>query len=138
MTQVAPAGGTIPSTAGTVRQPPFPVASLPFVDLLARLIGLPGLVSGGTALSAGVGLLPFRIPRGGIASGASGTALAYDPIVQTAAARHSLAPDLVRSVIRVESGFNPLAVSSAGAQGLMQLMPGTARGLGGPELLRSG
>jgi hypothetical protein len=47
-----------------------------------------------------------------------------------AARRHSLDPDLVRAVVAVESGFRPDAVSPKGAQGLMQLMPYTARALG--------
>jgi soluble lytic murein transglycosylase-like protein len=47
-------------------------------------------------------------------------------IVDQHAARHSLSPDLVRAVIRVESGWNPRAQSAKGAQGLMQLMPATA------------
>ena len=47
-----------------------------------------------------------------------------------AARRHGLDPDLVVAVAAVESGFRPTAVSPKGAQGVMQLMPGTARDLG--------
>jgi soluble lytic murein transglycosylase-like protein len=50
--------------------------------------------------------------------------------IQKAAARYSLSPDLIRGVIRAESNFQAGAVSSAGAQGLMQLMPETAGDLG--------
>lgn len=51
-------------------------------------------------------------------------------IISTAAAKNSLAPELLRAVMKQESGFKPCAVSVKGAQGLMQLMPGTARELG--------
>ena len=54
----------------------------------------------------------------------------YDHHVNEAAALHQLSPDLVKSVIAVESEFDQWAVSSKGARGLMQLMPETARRLG--------
>ncbi len=51
-------------------------------------------------------------------------------LVTAAGDKHRIDPDFIRSVIRAESGFNPRAVSSKGALGLMQLMPETAQRLG--------
>jgi len=49
-----------------------------------------------------------------------------DRIIRQVAGRHGLDAELVRSIIRAESNFDPLAVSDKGAGGLMQLMPATA------------
>ncbi len=54
-------------------------------------------------------------------------------VVNEASGRYRLDPDLVNSVIKAESGFKVRAVSPKGAQGLMQLMPGTASQLGVPN-----
>ena len=51
----------------------------------------------------------------------------YDHVIQEAARRQGLDPLILKAVMKVESDFNPYAVSSKGAQGLMQLMPATAR-----------
>jgi hypothetical protein len=55
---------------------------------------------------------------------------ALEPFIQEAATIHGLPAALIRAVIQTESRFNPLAVSRVGAQGLMQLMPDTARHVG--------
>lgn len=54
----------------------------------------------------------------------------YDAYITEASNMFQVDETLIRSVINAESSYNPNATSTSGAQGLMQLMPGTARGLG--------
>lgn len=65
----------------------------------------------------------------------SGAPNSLDMLIERIAGEKGLDPNLMRALIEQESGFNPQAVSRAGARGLMQLMPGTAAayGAGGRE-----
>ncbi len=53
----------------------------------------------------------------------------FEHLVSAASAKYGVSASLIRAVIMAESGYNPQAVSRAGAGGLMQLMPGTAKSL---------
>ncbi|MDI3256492.1 MAG: lytic transglycosylase domain-containing protein [Kyrpidia sp.] len=112
------------------------------------------VASGGDAL--GLGLWPFLLQAWGSLQAPPGTSdsdritvlfapsnetpsfarpgstgdAAWESLIDRTAARHGLNPALLRAVMMAESGGNPMARSPAGALGLMQLMPGTARALG--------
>lgn len=57
----------------------------------------------------------------------SATRNAYDALIRASASRHGIDPGLMKAMMHTESAFNPNARSPVGAQGLMQLMPATAR-----------
>lgn len=58
----------------------------------------------------------------------------FDPIIYEYASRYAVDPALVKAVMRTESGFRPHVESPAGARGLMQVMPDTARAYGVHDL----
>jgi len=98
-------------------QAPAPVATVPS-GVAAQSPALAPIVPSGAA--------NFSAP----AATSSSSSINVADVVGAASGRYRLDPDLVNSVIRAESGFKVHAVSPKGAQGLMQLMPGTASKLG--------
>ena len=90
-----------------------------FAGALASATG-----TGGADASAST----LATPAAGASALPAGTPFAAQ--ITASAKRNGIDPALLAGLIKQESGFNPHAGSAAGAQGLTQLMPGTARGLG--------
>lgn len=92
-------------------------------------VGSGASVGASTVVGAGKVATPDQIPGAGPTTATSGVAR-YEELFADATARYRLPAGLLAAVAQVESGGNPRAVSPAGAQGLMQIMPATARSLG--------
>lgn len=80
---------------------------------------------------SGSGRFEAPLPnRPSVKLGRTARARKYDSLIRTASRRYELPVALVRAVVHTESNYNPRAVSSVGAMGLMQIMPSTAKYLG--------
>lgn len=73
---------------------------------------------------------PIYYPNVNESNNNTNNSTAYDAYIAEASKMFQVDETLIHSVINAESSYNPNATSASGAQGLMQLMPGTARGLG--------
>src|SRR6202451_4111642 len=111
-----------------------PTAEIEHFEVAEEPAAEAGLRASGSGLPASGSVIPAAADS---ASGAmiqsASRAADFNAVIAEASGRYRLDPDLVNSVIKAESGFNVRAVSPKGAQGLMQLMPGTASQLGVPN-----
>jgi soluble lytic murein transglycosylase-like protein len=95
-------------------------------QLIAKLITRAGLADGtktADGMASGSAAATSQ-------STSAGTVTPFEELIQKASSQYGVDPKLVKAVITAESNFQPSVVSSAGAIGLMQLMPGTAASLG--------
>ena len=106
---------------GKMIEAPGPGIAVRITDVTATPSAIRRIIpeGGGTSVGAMSGTTS-QVPAG----------TPYADVFQAAAAKYGVDAKLLVAVARQESGFNPKAVSPAGAQGIMQLMPGTAAGLG--------
>lgn len=104
-----------------------PAATAPVPPVVKPVSMVHRLNTGEIILGNGPRIYSFRPSAGRLNEGPQGSkADAFSAIIDRAAYVHGLDPWLLHAVIRAESAYNPLAQSSKGAIGLMQLMPDTA------------
>ena len=115
---------SFPLCAASVEPSPRKVATVVRADTrsgrLVRSVTVAARVVPEKVIPAATPAVPAKPPSGASVS----------ELVTHIAGRHDVEPLLVDSVIRVESNYNPYAISPKGAMGLMQLIPGTARRFG--------
>lgn len=122
----SPVGGTLGATSyGRSLGPTSSGSGADFARIYSDY-----LATSGTSPTANASSTSGLDWTAGASNGALPAGTPYADLFSAAAARYGLPPRLLAAVAQVESNFNPAAVSAAGAQGLMQFMPGTAAGMG--------
>ena len=119
---IASVQGRIAEITGVPAQQPAPA--------VAPAVGAPRFTSALASAMASVDAVSSAYPAGPERGPAPVPPERLDTLVQQNAATWQVDPALIKAVIANESGFNANATSNVGAQGLMQLMPETAAGLG--------
>src|SRR5690625_584547 len=110
-----------------------PMLDLSFKQLLQDKINEASGLNGqlGQALGATHTYAPVVFQQAeAVSSGNNVPSTEFNSIITEMAQKYGIDEKLIHAVIKMESNYNPMAKSHAGAQGLMQLMPNTARGLG--------
>ncbi|CAE6728532.1 lytic transglycosylase domain-containing protein [Paraburkholderia haematera] len=120
----------IVATPGAVRAEIFGAVASNGAIILTNEPGKAGLA----VIVAGDPLAERNTKRAEAASSRGGDASLYADVIDEASRTFRVQPELLRAVIDVESRYNPKAVSDKGAQGLMQLMPDTARRFAGRDM----
>lgn len=128
---------------GAQRRPiGYTIGNISLMKCLVLMLGLTGLAAAGERFTSTVkadartGRLVRTVtlvrPAAAKQAGKSGetNVSGLHSVIEEAARRHDVDPLLVRSIVEVESAYNPYAISPKGAQGLMQLIPSTARRYG--------
>lgn len=113
-------------------------SGLDFSELLETVMGTGGASGGAADLSSNdtgkrtipAALYALNKSYTPLQTAGASSPTEYDALIDQAGKRYGVETSLIKAVIKQESSYNPNAVSSAGAKGLMQLMDGTGRGLG--------
>jgi cell wall-associated NlpC family hydrolase len=118
-----------PHTGQSVKEIPVADFGEP-VSAIRRVLGSSADPSSGVTGVSGSSGVTGRVATGAGGSTSVSDTTPYASVIDAAAARTGVPASLIAAVAQQESGFNAGAVSKAGAEGIMQLMPATAKGLG--------
>lgn len=115
---------------GKMIEAPRPGKDVRIADVPSTPTAIRRIVPDAPTAAAGTGASTASAAVSGRTGSGVPASTPYADLFRSAAARHGVDASLLAAIAKQESGFRPDAVSPAGAQGLMQLMPATARGLG--------